>query len=666
MPLPARPAMLTIALFLGFSAFAGEERSTSDITGSSGKYYTERGAACSAAQADARQTATSSCERDEGRIDGDLLFGACTCEQGGFEEKEWLCSAGASYTCVVETAEAPAAAPTSSLTTLELQLPKDLSNLQLLDRAFARRGFTLPTDDLGSRLALACETGWSLACKAPGWTDAGRPSLEKADKALETACEGGDDDACVAWGWSLEEGAIESGRSELFLTAARRYKALCDEKKNGTACYDYGTVLFNELGVKADPRLGLKRWEQACDLGEPAACSALAKVYRTGLKTRPDIEKAGFYANRACGDGDPAGCIEQALVLDDTVREQDQRARACTLGGVESCWELAASYFSGERQEPVAGRTRQLLEVGCDLGDARSCSKAGQLALNDNDFDVAASRFRTACAVNQVSACDGLVQMILTDRIDAKVTDEVYAFEVACSRADNAMACSELGLALLDSDQVLVQQPRARALLRQSCTQATSPARSCFVLGELYETGRGGERDRTLAAKYYKWACAQGWGQACDRRGDLLTDGVGVQRDHGEAVVMYQAGCDAGFPEACHKGGVLLDEGTYIPRDAERAKALYATSCERGVADGCLHHGVLSMDPTLGKNPTEARKSFETAVGLGNVEAHRRLAYLLWNGIGGKKDKGRAKKLTAAGCKADDPIACRGPAFQTE
>lgn len=664
MPLPARSAILTLALFLGFSAFAGDDRADKDITGSSGKYYPQREVACSAAQADARQTATSSCEREQGRLGGDPVFGACTCQQGGFEEKEWLCSANTSYTCITAGEEPATPAPASS--SLELRLPEDLSNLQLLDRAFLRRGFTLPTRELEKRLATACETGWALACKAPGWEKDGRPDLDQASKALETACDAGDADACVAWGWSMERAAIEQSRPELYRAAARRYKALCDGESHGTACYDYGTILFNELGVKADPRLGLRRWTQACDLGEPAACSALAKVYRTGLRTAVNIEKAGSFANRACAGGDPAGCIEQALLVSDTNREQDQRTRACTLGSVDACWEVAAAYFSGERPEPVKGRTRELLELGCDLGDARSCARAGQLALNDNDYDHAAERFRSACAVNQVAACDGLVQMILTDRIDTEVTEEVYAFEVACSRADNAMACSELGLALLDGDQSLANQPRARALLRQSCTDATSPARSCYVLGELYETGRGGDRDRTLAAKYYKWACEQGWGQACEKRGDLLAEGVGVQRDHAEAVVMYQAGCDSGLPEACHKGGVLLDEGTYIARDAERAKSLFATACERGVGEGCLRHGILSMDPSLGTNPAEARQSYETAVGLGNVEAHRRLAYLLWNGFGGKKDKGRAKKLTAEGCKADDPIACRGPAFQTE
>lgn len=669
MPIPRRIPTLLLAAALSITAFAGEERKAMDLTGSSGKYLPERDAACTAAQTDARQTAATLCERDRGTIDGPVVFGACTCQQGGFEEKEWLCSAKATFSCLVGATGAatpPAPAPMASGAPLKLELPAELSNLQLLDRVFSRRGFTLTDELLEQRLNAACASGWALACKAPSWRDGTRPTLEKASSDLEKACDGGDDDACVAWGWALEAKAVPTSDGELFRAAARRYKALCDGKKNATACYDYGTILFNELGVKADPRLGLKRWTDACELGEAASCSVLAKVYRTGLKTKASPDQAATFANRACAAGDPAGCVEQALLMNDTAREQDQIARACTLGGVEACFELATSYLNGVRQEPVAGRTRQLLDLACDLGDGRSCAKGGQLALEAGDDAAAARELRKACAVNQVPACASLAEMVLTDRLDATVQDELYAFEVACSRADMASACSELGLALLDSDQGLANQPRARALLRQSCKDETSPAKSCFVLGDLYENGKGGEKDRTLAARYYKWACTQGWGQACERRGDLLAEGVGVQLDWADAVVMYQAGCDAGLPTACHKAGVLLDEGTHIARDGDRAKALLQMGCERGIGEACLRHGKLALDKTLGRDEAEARRSFESAVGLGNTEAHRRLAYLLWNGIGGKKEKKRAKELTAAGCRNDDPIACRGPAFQTE
>jgi hypothetical protein len=665
MPPNRRTPILLSALALSFSAFLAHASPVETIQGSSGKYFKERTSACTAAQQDAQRTAEGDCAE----LSGPVLFGACECSQGGFQEQEWLCSTTATVSCATTQDASAAATPPPAATAtgdIQLDLPRDLTNLQLLDRTFRRRGFTLPDDLLAARLDRACSAGWDLVCAAPAWKVGQLHTLERAAKSLENACLTGDDDACVAYGWSLEDEAIRLKDASRFRAAARRYKALCDDEKSPTACYDYGTILFNELGVKADPRLGLRRWDSACELGSAAACSALAKVYRTGLKTAASPAKAAEYANKACAAGDPAGCVEQALLMDDRVREQDQLARACSLGSVDTCWELASSYLANERPEPFAGRTRTLLELGCDLGDGRACTGAGDLAKSATDHVEAGKRYDRACERGDVDGCEGLVDLILTDRLDRDVSEAVYAFEVACSRGEMATACSELGLAMLDADLGVADNPRARALLRQSCVNETSPAKSCFVLGNLYESGKGGDRDRTLAAQYYKWACGQGWGEACHRRGHLLAKGVGVRRDQADAVVMYDAGCDSGLPESCHAAGVLLDEGTYIPRDAKRAFAFYETGCERGVAESCLRLGNLSLDPEIGRDEARAREAYELAVSLDNVEAHRRLAYMLWNGVGGKKDKGRARELTGIGCRHDDPIACRGPAFQTE
>lgn len=659
------PALL--ALTLSFTASAQEDRQSFDIGGSSGKYFPTRPEACIAAKTDARRAAELKCTSADGKLDGEPVFGACECQQGGFEEKEFLCSISTNVSCTVGGPSAPMPVPVDApVRELTLDLPATPSRIALLDRVFARSGATLPPHELDKRLAAECSAGWGLACKASSWKEGGRHQLPKAEKPLEQSCAGGDDDACIALGWALEAKAIDKGDAAHFRAAARRYKTLCDSSKNATACYDYGSILFNEMGVTADPRLGLRRWQSACDLGSSAACTILARVHRTGLKTRVDINAAARFANIACAADNPRGCVEQAHLQADQGRVFDEELRACREGDVHMCADLAKGIESGARTEAGPELVPSLHDLGCQLGEVEACTASGRAALAAGDDAKAVDRFRSACKDGDVDACVGLTELILTDRADGNVSTESYAFEVACSKGSMATACSELGLALLDSDRGLTDQPRARALLQQSCTNEASPAKPCFILGNLYEKGAGGERDRTQAATYYKWACAQGWGDACDRRGDLLAEGVGVRRDHGDAVVMYQAGCDAGLPKACFKGGVLLDEGTYIPRDADRALSLFELSCERGVGEGCLRMGNLLLDPEIGRDEPRAREAYDSAVALGNIEAHRRLAYLLWNGLGGKKDKKRAKELTHEGCVNDDPLACRGPAFQTE
>jgi len=670
-----RFAGLSIAITLGFvpvGAMADDTPKTLAAEGSSGKYFEEQEASCKAAHEDAVAVAQHECARQEGAASEPVL-GECACEQGGFQDAEWLCSAKVTLDCsATETPDAPPVPAPASITPdsaprIAFDLPDSITQLQMLQADFNRRGLTLPRQGLADRYKTRCESGWTLACDASIWHKDGVSSLNKAAEPLEKACDTGDASACIALGWTHESKAEDAGGSRNeYRAAARGYKSLCDSEKNQYACYEYGAILFNNLGVTADPRLGVRRWETACAASEGAACTALSRIYHNGSKIKADPEKARDFAKQACKAGDPLGCLELARLTEDPAKIDAALSTLCQQGGVEACWELASSYLSGEKTEPAAGTTRGLLDLGCELGHGPSCSSAAIAALADGEETVAARLFRRACSAGDINSCTGLVELILAERTDGSVRADRYAFEVACSRGGNAMACNVLGMALLEGQSLKKDTARARALLKQSCIDKNSPARPCFVLGDLYETGAGGERDRTLAVTYFKWACDQGWGEACDRRGDLLNEGVGVREDDAEALAMYQAGCDAGFPDACYKAAVLLDDGTNITRDAPRALQLYIQGCNKGVGDACLRLGKLYESDKGGqRDDAAAREAFDKAVALGNIEAHRRLSRLLWNGLGGKKDKKRAKALCSAGCQADDPVACRGPSWQT-
>ncbi len=659
-------AILAIPL-LGSTALA-QTKTDLAIDGSSGKYFAEEPEACEAAKQDASSAATRECSRRGGEA-GEPSLSDCTCEQGGFEDSEFLCSATATLACTVADDAEPASdpKPMSTATKLSFALPETLTNLELIEADFQRRGRTLPRASIGERYQQACENGWATACQAELWHEDGVLNIDNAVVPLEKACDTGDSAACIAYAWTRERAARKSGVDSEYKAAARIYKSLCDSQDVQYACYEYGAILFNNLGVTADPRLGVRRWKNACEAGGGAACTALARVYRSGAgKIEADAEKADTFAKMACDAGDPFGCVEAAKGSSDPMAVPEQQTILCQKGGVDACWKLASAYLSGERAEPAAGVTRGLLDLGCELGNGPSCAAAASAALEDGDDSVAAGLFRRACKSGDINSCVGLVDLVLAERVAGSVRQDKYAFEVACSRGEQASACSELGLALLEGETVKKDSARARALLKQSCVDKTSPARPCFVLGDMYETGSGGERDRTLAATYYKWACAQGWGEACDRRGDLLDNGVGVREDDAEAVATYQQGCESGLPRSCHKAGVILDEGTNIPRDAKRALQLYTQGCEKGVGDSCLRLGKLYVEGVAAEqDDNAAREAYEKAVALNNIEAHRRLARLLWNGLGGKKNKRRAKELCSIGCQNADAIACRGPSWQT-
>ncbi|MFT4626861.1 MAG: TPR repeat protein [Myxococcota bacterium] len=228
----------------------------------------------------------------------------------------------------------------------------------------------------------------------------------------------------------------------------------------------------------------------------------------------------------------------------------------------------------------------------------------------------------------------------------------------ACDRGDAAACYALAKIQAADRD---TRKSVARATLTKGCSDAHVSPQACFLLGVYQEAGVGGDRDRTDASLSFRRACAADHAQSCYRRGVLLAAGVGVRRDETAALGAHERACTLGITEACVAAGALVERGTTTARDPSRAQALYGAACTDADPVGCTQLGRLRADSG---DPTGARDALERGVELGSPESMRRLAALLWTGLGGPKAKGRAKDLCRDGCQAGDAKACSGPALQ--
>jgi TPR repeat protein len=533
---------------------------------------------------------------------------------------------------------------------------------------FRRDGLTATDADLDERFAQACERGYAPACRRSSWLVAGRPDPRKVLQVLEPSCEAGDPVACLTVGWCLDLVAAKEHTSEerdrLYKRAAKLYKDLCDGGDQA-ACHEYASSLYFN-GLSPDPRPGLARWRTACDAGQMSSCATLAKLNRDGGDGVPVNRKlAHDYAERACDAGYAEGCRILGDMEDaswDAVKLDSFYGELCDAGHRESCWRLARIYYDGIHPEPTPGRLMGLFVRACDLGHARSCFEAGRM---NTDESQAATLYGRACALGDPAGCSAQVDSILAQRSPGSVKTATHAFEVACEVRQSASACTALAYALLAGTDIPRDAERGRALLTLTCTDDVPDPEACFTLGRVVEEGVGGERDRTEASKYYRWACTAGHVESCVRRGDLLTSDVGVRRDDHEALNMYQRACDGGHADACTKAGVILDEATYVTEDRVAALALYEQACAGGSPTGCTRLGLLREKGQAGVGPdmSGARDAYERAITLGSLDAKRALARLLWQGYGGPRKHGRAKQLCREACQSGDPVACRGPAF---
>lgn len=543
--------------------------------------------------------------------------------------------------------------------------------LQALRLEFERDELSAPPAELDAKFRAACDAGYTLACRRATWSRPSGPDLQRALDAFEPSCEAGDNVACLVTGWTLDALAptfSSDERDRAWRKAARFLKEDCEEGFQA-ACHDFAALLYANKGIVAEPAPSLHRWTVACDKGFAPSCLMLAQLNASG-GPGVAVNKAAArkFGDRACALDYPAGCALVGQMQDKTwsgAMLDAYYGGLCDRGHADSCWRLARYYFDGVHPEPQTGRLDSLFARGCALGHARSCFESGRYEVdNGGSVDLASAQFGRGCDLQDAASCGAQVQLILTGQVHGSVREAQNAFNVACDEGRSKNACKVLAVALIEGEDLPRDAARGRELLRRVCIDERSDPEACFLLGRTYEEGLGGERDRTVASQYYRWSCAGRNLEACSRRGDLLVSDVGVRRDDAEALSMYALACDGGNATACTRGGQILFEGTYLARDLAKAAALYQKGCTGGDGAGCFGLGqALEAGASGRSDEAGARQAYESALAANSFEAKRAMARLLWNGLGGPKDKRRAKELCREACQGGDAVACRGPEF---
>ncbi len=73
----------------------------------------------------------------------------------------------------------------------------------------------------------------------------------------------------------------------------------------------------------------------------------------------------------------------------------------------------------------------------------------------------------------------------------------------------------------------------------------------CGALGDLYDDGKGVEKNLTRAAQFYSKACELKEGDGCGALGVLYYNGDGVKQDSKKAVALFEKACKLGYKKAC-------------------------------------------------------------------------------------------------------------------
>ncbi|WP_088357201.1 tetratricopeptide repeat protein [Helicobacter pylori] len=90
---------------------------------------------------------------------------------------------------------------------------------------------------------------------------------------------------------------------------------------------------------------------------------------------------------------------------------------------------------------------------------------------------------------------------------------------------------------------------KAKGYFEKAC--GLNNGRGCNGLGDLYDDGKGVEKNLTKAAYFYSKACElkDGWG--CSFLGGLYYNGDGVKQDSKKAAALFKKACKLGYKKAC-------------------------------------------------------------------------------------------------------------------
>ncbi len=146
----------------------------------------------------------------------------------------------------------------------------------------------------------------------------------------------------------------------------------------------------------------------------------------------------------------------------------------------------------------------------------------------------------------------------------------------------NAIAQYKRACALLFDGQAAPDYDSALRLLRSSASLHFAPAE--FLLGYLYEHGRGVTVDYGKAAEYYRAAAQGGDAGAENNLAGMYEYGRGVAKDVNAAFKWFRAAAQHGNAMGQYNLGTFYQLGYATPMDLERAAQWFQTAADQGLA----------------------------------------------------------------------------------
>ncbi|MDM8545970.1 tetratricopeptide repeat protein [Candidatus Venteria ishoeyi] len=174
----------------------------------------------------------------------------------------------------------------------------------------------------------------------------------------------------------------------------------------------------------------------------------------------------------------------------------------------------------------------------------------------------------------------------LAEQETAQTTEaEAEEAEVATHETSDTTTAPVHSLA--ECQQVLKQKNYAQALSYCQPLAKQGKAKAQFMLGQMYEQGKGVAKNDSTALDWYQQAAKQGHSAAQSVLGVRHYTGEGVVQDYSKAAYWQTRAANQGYPEAQFILGVMYELGQGVPQDFVLAYQWYLLATAQG-AKGAL------------------------------------------------------------------------------
>ncbi|HJN44382.1 MAG: hypothetical protein QGI10_11755 [Vicinamibacterales bacterium] len=111
---------------------------------------------------------------------------------------------------------------------------------------------------------------------------------------------------------------------------------------------------------------------------------------------------------------------------------------------------------------------------------------------------------------------------------------------------------------------------------------------ACYLLAEVYRSGRGVVQDEAAARELFSRSCDLGWPAGCSSLAEIYLRGESVAVDFGRAAEGFSQACSSGEAMSCLRLGLMyrLGDGGIVP-DETRSLELIEQACDMGLSTAC-------------------------------------------------------------------------------